>query len=336
MRLYANQLQQHLSQQLLPCYLLVGDEPLQLQEGLDAIRQQAKQAGFLEREFHAVDTAFQWQKLQSDSANLSLFAEKKLIELHIPNGKPGRAGSAMISDFVQNLADDMMLLVRCDQWTAANDKSKWVKTIDQHGVVMRVYQPKTEQMPNWIEQRCRSIGLKVDRDAIALLSMRLEGNLLAAAQELEKLKMRFAEQPINGKQIAGLVADNARFDVFRLTDSLIEGNGLKSIRILRSLQKNDLSPVIIHWALEKETRMLCEFAHLRQHQRNVSTADYRRYGIWQNRQAAIQKCLNQHSLQHFERALTELSKLDQIIKGRHFGNPWQTTEQWLTKFCLHR
>lgn len=329
MRLYANQFQKHLASGLAKCYLLVGDEPLQLQEACDAVKQAAAAQGFTEREAHQVDANFKWHQLQDAAGNMSLFASKRLIDLHMPTGKPGTAGSKALVAFVQSMPADVMLLIRCDEWTANNDKSKWVKTLTDEGAFMRVFQPKAAELPGWIQNRCQQIGLNADRDAVALLAMRLEGNLLAAAQELEKLKMRFADQTITGKDVAGLVADNARFDVFRLTDALIEGHVLKAIRILRSLKKNDLSPVVIHWALEKECRMLCDLASIRAKSHNVSAQDYRRHGIWQNRQAPIQNCLNRLSLPLLEQQLSGLSRIDKQIKGRASGDAWQGMERWL-------
>lgn len=329
MRLYANQFQKHLASGLAKCYLLVGDEPLQLQEACDAVKNKAAAEGFTEREAHQVDGQFKWHQLHDAAGNMSLFASKRLIDLHLPTGKPGTAGSKALVEFVQNMPVDVMLLIRCDEWSANNDKSKWVKTLTDEGAFMRVFQPKANELPAWIQNRCQQIGLNADRDAIALLAMRLEGNLLAAAQELEKLKMRFADQTISGKDVAGLVADNARFDVFRLTDALIEGQVLKAIRILRSLQKNDLSPVVIHWALEKECRMLCDLASIRAQKHNVGPADYRRHGIWQNRQAPIQRFLNQCSMSRLEGQLSALSVIDKQIKGRASGDAWQAMERWL-------
>lgn len=332
MKIYINQLAGQLKQGLSPVYLLVGDEPLQLQEAGDAIKQQALANGFSEKETYLVDNSFQWHELQNSAGNMSLFASKRIIDLHLPSGKPGRSGSAQIVSFIENMPDDVMLVIRCDEWTAANDKTKWVKVIIDQGTFLRVYQPKAAELPQWIKQRCQQIGLQVDHDAIGLLSLRLEGNLLAAAQELEKLKMRYADQAVTGRDVATLVADNARFDVFRLTDSLFENQAGRAIRILRSLQKNDLSAVVVHWALERETRMLCELAFIRQQNRQVSAADYRRLGIWQNRQATIQRTLNQKGLSHWERCLQQLSVIDRMIKGRQQGNPWLQIEQWILGF----
>lgn len=334
MKLYSNQLAAQLKQQLLPVYLLVGDEPLQLQEAGDAIKKTAALKGFTERDSHLVDKSFQWHELQNSAGNMSLFATQRIIELDMPSGKPGTKGSASIVSFIDNMPSDVMLIIRCDEWNASNDKTKWVKTIIEKGAFLRVYQPKAAELPSWISQRCQSIGLKVDRDAIGLLSMRLEGNLLAAAQELEKLKMRYADQVVTGKDVAGLVADNARFDVFRLTDSLMEKHAARAIRILRSLQKNDVPPVVIHWALERETRMLCELAFIRNQHRNVSPADYRRMGIWQSRQSIIQKVLNSQPLSHWEKCLKQLSDIDRMIKGRLMGNEWLSMEKWLVHFSL--
>ena len=332
MKLYSNQLTAQLQQQLLPVYLLVGDEPLQLQEAGDAIKKAAAAQGFSERESHLVDKSFQWHELQNSAGNMSLFATQRLIELHMPSGKPGTKGSSSIIEFVQGIPSDVMLIIRCDEWNASNEKTKWVKTIIEQGAFLRVYQPKAAELPHWIRNRCQAIGLQVDQDAVALLSMRLEGNLLAAAQELEKLKMRYANATVTGRDVAGLVADNARFDVFRLTDALFEKQAARGIRILRSLQKNDVSPVVIHWALERETRMLCELAHIRSERRNVSPADYRRLGIWQSRQAIIQKVLNSQTLSHWEQCLNQLSEIDRMIKGRLAGNVWLTMERWLLMF----
>ncbi|MGJ8664304.1 MAG: DNA polymerase III subunit delta [Marinicella sp.] len=332
MKLYSNQLAAQLKQGLLPVYLLVGDEPLQLQEAGDAIRVAAEQQGFSERERYLVDNSFQWHELQNSAGNMSLFAAQRIIELHMPSGKPGAKGSSSIVSFIENMPTDVMLIIRCDEWNASNEKTKWVKSIIDKGAFLRVYQPKAAELPKWIRQRCQTIGLQVDQDAIGLLSMRLEGNLLAAAQELEKLKMRYSDQMITGQEVAGLVADNARFDVFRLTDSLFENQAARAIRILRSLQKNDLSPVIIHWALERETRMLCELSFIRSQNRNVGPADYRKFGIWQNRQAIIQRNLNQKPRSHWERCLQKLSTIDRMIKGRLPGNPWISIEQWLLEF----
>ena len=136
MRLYANQLGKHLSGDLLNCYLVVGDEPLQLQEACDAIKKKAQSLGFTEREAHQVDKTFKWHQLHDSAGNMSLFASKRLIDLHLPTGKPGTAGSKALVEFVGHMPADVMLLIRCDEWTASNDKSKWVKVLSENGAFL--------------------------------------------------------------------------------------------------------------------------------------------------------------------------------------------------------
>lgn len=332
MRLYANQFQAHINETLASCYLLVGDEPLQKQEAFDAILDKARREGFTERERHLVDAKFQWYDLQNSSANLSLFAEKRILDLHLPTGKPGQKGSKFLTDFVKNLPDDVLLIIRCDEWNMANDKTKWVKTITDEGVFMRVYQPDVNELPKWMANRCRQLKLNIDHEAIGLLAYRLEGNLLAAAQELDKLKMRFGDQRLDIHDLAGLVADNARFDVFRLTDALLAGDSARAIRVNRSLQQNDTSPVIIHWALENLARQLAELAFIREKQGGIKKSDFQKMRIWPKQQATYQRVLNRLTGNDLEQLLQRLSDIDMAIKGRHQDNPWQAIERWLLLF----
>ncbi|HHL32027.1 MAG TPA: DNA polymerase III subunit delta [Oceanospirillales bacterium] len=333
MKIYANQLEALLQSGLQSCYLIVGDEPLQRLEAADAIRNKAKAQGFTEREVLHVDKKFKWETLFSSMGTMSLFAEKKLMELYLPTGKPGAAGSKAIVQFVENTPADICLLIQCEQWTATNDKTKWVKTIEKQGLFMRVYMPKPGEFGQWLRNRCRKIGLRVEADTISLLAMRLEGNLLAANQELEKLKMRFAEQTISAKAVAGLVADSARFDVFRLTDALMENKLARVLRMIRSLKLDNTPIVVIHWSLERQLRQLLFFAYIKSKGQRVSPADYRKQGVWQNQQTAIQAVLNRLSVADLQRLIQGMAQLDRTIKGQAQGNAWLQLEQWAIKFC---
>ncbi len=333
MKIYANQLESQLAQGLGSCYLVVGDEPLQLKEATDAIRQKAMAEGFTEREVIHVDNKFKWEMLFASMGTMSLFAEKKIMELHLPTGKPGTAGSKAIIQFVENLPLDICLLIQCEQWTAANDKTKWVKTIESTGTFMRVYMPKPHEFGHWLRNRCNKIGLNVQSDTIVLLAMRLEGNLLAADQELEKLKMRFADQVITAKDVAGLVADNARFDVFRLTDALLENNLARVLRMLRALKQNNTAIVVIHWAIERQVRMLLHFSAIKSTGQRIGPTDYRKQGIWQSQQAAIQSALNRYNVNKLEELLSGVALLDRVIKGQSSGDAWLMLEQWIVKYC---
>ena len=334
MKIYANQLETQLSQGLQPCYLIVGDEPLQLKEAVDSIRKKAQSEGFTERDVLHVDKKFKWEMLFASMGTMSLFAEKKIMELHLPTGKPGAAGSKAIVQFVENLPLDICLIIQCEQWTAASDKTKWVKTIEKMGTFMRVYMPKPQEFGQWLRNRCNKIGLNVENDTIVLLAIRLEGNLLAANQELEKLKMRFSSQTITARDVAGLVADNARFDVFRLTDALLENNLARVLRMLRALKQNNTAIVVVHWAIERQVRMLLHFSYFKSKGQRIGPADYRKQGIWQNQQAAIQSALNRHTATKLEELLSGIALLDRVIKGQQAtGDAWLMLEQWIVKYC---
>jgi len=332
-KIYQNQLETQLAQGLSNCYLIVGDEPLGVKEACDSIRHKAKSEGFTERETLHVDNKFKWETLFASMGTMSLFAEKKLMELYIPTGKPGVAGSKAITQFVESIPLDICLMIQCEQWTVANEKAKWAKTIINQGTYMRVYLPKGQEFANWLRNRCRLIELNVENDTIALLTLRLEGNLLAAAQELEKLKMRFSNQVITAKDVAGLVADNARFDVFRLTDGLLENNLNRVLRMTRALKQNNTAIVVIHWALERQVRTLLHFAYIKSKGQRIGPADYRSQGIWQNQQALIQSALNRFNAHKLEQLLTGMAQLDRIIKGQAKGDAWLSLEQWIVEFC---
>lgn len=333
MKIYANQLVSELNKGLQSCYLIVGDEPLQIKEATDAIRLKAKNEGFSEREVLHVDKKFKWEMLFASMGTMSLFAEKKIMELHLPTGKPGAAGSKALVQFVENMPSDICLLIQCEEWTAANEKTKWVKTIENTGTFMRVYLPKPHEFGQWLRNRCRNKSLNLDTDAINILAIRLEGNLLAADQELEKLKMRFGSENITAKNVAGLVADSAKFDVFRLTDALLENNLVRVLRMIRALKQNNTPLVVLHWALERQTRVLLSFAYMKSKGQRVTPADYRKQGIWQNQQAAIQGAINRLTAQQLESLLMQMAVLDRIIKGQATGDAWLALEQWLVAFC---
>jgi DNA polymerase-3 subunit delta len=337
-RLSPQQLQTRLATRLDNAYLLAGEEPLQLNECADAIREQAKSSGFTEREVLHADARFDWNRLFASAGTLSLFAEKRLIEVHLPTGKPGTRGAQALTRFLEQLPQDVMLLVMAHQWQAASDKSKWVKAFENAGSFVRIYAPKPEELPAWIRQRCAAVGLRLENDALVQLAARMEGNLLAAAQEIEKLAMRFGEKVVTAPDVASLVADNARFDVFRLTDAVLAGNLYRALRVVRGLRANDLSPVVVHWALERESRTLLKLAMLRR----PRPADYRKLGIWPSRQGLINQALSRLDESRLLKLHAQLAELDRVIKGQtggqdeSLGQPWLAIERWIKDFSLPR
>ena len=233
MKISANQLAPQLKKSLLPCYLVSGDEPLLVGEALDAIRAAAREQGFGSRELFVHSAGFDWSEFSGCGDNLSLFAERRIIELRLPTGKPGIKGSAAIAEFAADVADDVMLLVSAPKLDSKARNAKWVKALESRGGLVQVWPVDLEDLPGWISQRMRQAGMQPDRDAVRLIADRVEGNLLAAQQEVEKLRLLHGEGPISADEVDQAVADSSRYDVYKLVDAAVSGDAPRALRVPR-------------------------------------------------------------------------------------------------------
>jgi DNA polymerase-3 subunit delta len=227
-KIQANQLQSQLQKNLASCYLVTGDEHLLVAEALDSIRGAARQQGFTSRDLHVAVTGFDWSVLRDSTSNLSLFAERRIVELRLPTGKPGRAGSQAIVDLIEQLGPDLMLIVVTPKLDRSGQSSKWVKALDAAGVNLTIWPIGLRELPGWISQRMRSVGLQPDRDAVTMIADRVEGNLLAAGQEIEKLRLLHGEGKVSADDVSSAVANSSRFDVFKLVDAALGGDTKRS------------------------------------------------------------------------------------------------------------
>jgi DNA polymerase-3 subunit delta len=256
LKINVNQLSTHLQKSLAPCYLVTGDEHLLVGEALDAIRAAARKQGFTSRDLHVATTGFDWSQLRDSGANLSLFAEKRIIELRVPTGKPGRAGSQAIADFVDVTDSDLLFIVVAPKLDRNSQSAKWVKALEGKGVSIPVWPIGLRELPGWIAERMRSTGLQPDRDAVKLIADRVEGNLLAAGQEIEKLRLLLGEGKVTADDVGDAVANSSRYDVFKLVDAALGGDAKRALRILSGLRAEGIEPVIVVWALTRELRTL--------------------------------------------------------------------------------
>ena len=236
MKLRPEQLHQHLRNGLSPVYLVTGDEPLQLLEAADDIRRSAREHGYSERQVMEAGTGFDWNSLGQEADALSLFAELRVLDLRIPSGKPGREGGQAICDYLERPADDTLLLVTMPKLDASQQRSKWFRAIENKGAVIQVWPVPAAQMPGWIKNRAQHHGLQLSFDAAQLLAQHTEGNLLAAAQELDKLRLNHGVGNLGVDQVMESVSGHAHFTVFELVDAALAGDATRGIRILRSLQ----------------------------------------------------------------------------------------------------
>jgi DNA polymerase-3 subunit delta len=321
-KIQANQLSSYLKNNLAPCYLVSGDEHLLVEEALDSIRAVARDRGFTQRESHVATQWFDWANLAASSANLSLFAEQRIIELRLPTGKPGRAGSSAIVDLVERLGPELMLIVSTPKLDASAASSKWVKAIDASGIVLPLWPVGVRELPGWIAARMRAAGLEPDRTAAGLIADRVEGNLLAASQEIEKLRLLLGEGPISAEDVANAVADSSRYDVYKLVDAALAGDARRAVRILGGLRAEGVEPVIVFWALGRELRLLAGLSDaVRQHVDLGQAMQKAR--VWRNRQGLVRSCVSRAPEGTFHRLLKAVGQGDAAAKGRLRADPWQ-------------
>lgn len=319
MRLRPEQLAGHLRNPLLPIYVISGDEPLQAGEVADALREAARTQGFAEREVMHAETGFDWGSLSAAADALSLFAERRILDLRIPGGKPGDAGGKVLSAYAQRPPEDNILLISLPRLDKRQQQSKWFKALDAAGAVIQVWPVGPKELPGWISQRMRSRGLESKPEIVRLLADKVEGNMLAAAQEVDKLHLLFGEGAIDAGEVALAVADSSRFDVFELVDTALSGDAGRTVRILDGLYAEGVEPVLILWALAREIRSLAGMAA------GMALGEppdqvMRQNRIWAKRQAAVRSALQRHNAQRWEAFLARAGRVDRTIKGAVPGN----------------
>ncbi|MEW8497909.1 MAG: DNA polymerase III subunit delta, partial [Candidatus Thiodiazotropha taylori] len=290
MRLRNDQLNAQLKRDLAPLYLLSGDEPLQMMEAADQIRQAARQQGFSEREVLDQVSGFDWSALNQAAESLSLFGDRRLLELRLNSAKLGNEGGKALIEYCQRPAEDTVLLITLPKLEKSQMKSKWLQAVDQLGVVIQVWPVEGNRLMPWIEQRLRQAGLVPEAGVVQMLMDRVEGNLLAANQEIEKLLLLQGEGVVTQDQLMQAVADSARFDVFSLLDTLMSGQTAKGLRMLSSLKAEGVAAPVVLWALSREIRSLAEMANELEQGRN-SNQVMAAYRVWDKRKPVVGKAL---------------------------------------------
>lgn len=320
-KLRPEQLTASLSKELAPVYLVSGDEPLLIQETSDSIRAAARKQGFSERELYHVDTSFDWGQLLSAANSLSLFAEKKIIELRMPTGKPGDKGAKILQEYAQSQSPDNILLIVTEKFDGATQKSKWFKAIEDAGQHIQVWPIAAAQLPRWIGQRLQQAGLQADNSAIELLCSRIEGNLLAAAQEIEKLKLLATQSTISYEMMASVVADSARYDVFGLCDKALHGDVRAAVKTLQGLKTEGTEPITILWAITRDLRLLIQISQETSQGKSFDWAA-RQAGVWDKRQPLVQTALRRSKPAQLQQMLRKANGIDKAIKGMRNAEPW--------------
>lgn len=312
MRLKPEQLERTVAKPLAPVWLVAGDEPFQQGESCDLIRRAAQQQGYDDRQLFSADTGIDWHAILSASQSMGLFGGRTLIEIRLGEKRPDKTGSEILQKLLSNPSPDVLLLISSSKLDRRRDvRSKWVTAIDKEGVLIEIWPVESSRLPAWISQRLQKKSLRANDDAIALLSERSEGNLLACAQEIDKLALLYADIEIEPKHVQEAVGNSSRYTVFDLTDALTDST--RALRILDGLREEGAEPPVILWSLTREARMM----------EALVTGNSQSVRLPPQKVATLERHALKLGLPSLGQALSLAAHIDQSIKGMRRGSPWQ-------------
>jgi len=329
MQIRPEQIAQHASQGVAKSYLLTGSEPLILQECADTIRAAARDAGCTERERIDASDKDAWQTLIQSGGAMSLFADRKLIEIQLDSGKPGTEGSKAIQEYLSLDTEDVLLIV-AGKIDKQSQRAKWFTALDQSGVIVTVWPISAREMPDWIARRCQQRGLNADRGAVDLLAERVEGNLLASAQEVKKLSLLKQDTQITAEIVAEVVGESARYNTFGMVDTALAGDSKGALRALRGLRAEGNQPPPVLWTLSREIRTLIDCHALSAKGKSVASS-LNQLGVWRSRLPLMQAAADRHTRDSLDDCLSLLFAADGSAKGFLAGDAWDVLEALVVK-----
>jgi DNA polymerase-3 subunit delta len=336
MRISSEQLAPQLTRELKPLYTVFGDEPLLALEAGDRIRAKARADGYEEREVLTVDAGFKWPQLAMAANSQSLFASRKMLDLRIPNGKPGIEGSAALQAFCGALPADTITLVTLPEIDWRAQKAGWFEALDHAGVMMEAKAVQRKALPQWLAARLKAQGQDADAEALAFIADRVEGNLMAAFQEVQKLALLFPPGPISFEQIREAVLDVARYDVFNLGIAMIEGDAVRLSRMFDGLKGEGAAPPMALWAVAEEIRAIGRVLAGAESGRplNMLWRDAKVWGV--PHQAAMQQNLGRFSTTQVTQGLRHAAAIDRMVKGLAKGDVWDELLHLALRFSRNR
>ncbi len=322
MLLKGEQLAAHLERELRPLYVLYGDDPLLVIEAADAIRAKARRQGYSEREVLTVLPQFDWGALLAAGGNLSLFGDKKLIDLRIPTGKPGKEGSAALQQWCEHLSPDNLLLITLPELDWREEKAAWFTALVNAGVAIKAMAPPLAELPGWIAGRLRRQQQSADLDSLKFIAERVEGNLLAAHQEIQKLGLLYPAGQLDPTQIRDAVLNVARYDIEGLREALLLGDIARLTRTLDGLMQEGEAPPLVLWAMSEEIRALTV---IRSGMDSGRPQDMllKEAKVWGPRQNPVKRALQRLNTASLEAALQHAGRIDRLVKGIGQGNVWE-------------
>jgi DNA polymerase-3 subunit delta len=321
MRLDSSQLKQHLTQNLSRLYVLVGDEPLAQSECLDALRSAARKAGADERTGFIVERNFNWQQISQFGQAMSLFSSQRILEIHIPNGKPGVDGGKALVELAANLIPDTTIIITLPELEREAKNSAWFNALQSASILIELKEVAPGQLPQWLAARLKVQNQSTDTATLAFIAHQVEGNLLAAHQEVQKLGLLYPAGEISAEAVRESVLNVSRYDAFQLGEAVLAGDAERTTRILQGLQDEGETAVAIMNPLMWVLRPLVRIKHAEKNGENLNNAmtSARIYG---ERQHLVKRALSRLSLRQLDAALQKLCDIDKIAKGVMQGDAW--------------
>ena len=321
MKIRAEKFAQHLDQQLLPSYVISGGEPLLVQEAADQVRSIASQRGFSERMVYDVDANFDWNQVHAEVGALSLFSTKKILEIRIANGKPGDKGSRALVDISANTSPDDLLLVVLPKLERSAQNSKWLKALDALGGHVDIWPIGAAQLPKWIQERLRQANIDANQGAVEVLADRVEGNLLAANQEIEKLKLLALDGRVDATVMSAVVADSTRYNLFDAIDKMLAGEAQSVARTLRGLRGEGSQPLPILWAITRELRkLLVASERIARGERAEQALE--QAGVWRKQIPIMRAAVQRLRPAHLRMLVYQAGAVDRGVKGLREAEIW--------------
>lgn len=327
----SEQLARHLEAGLKPLYVVTGDALLLAIEAADSIRSAARKAGYSERETFVVEQYFKWAELRNSVQSLSLFAERKVMDIRIPSGKPGIEGAQALQDHVENMSPDILTLISLPKLDKTSQNSKWYGALQKHAVVIQADDISRNALPSWLAGRLKRQGQSAEPATLEFLADRSEGNLLAAYQEVQKLALLYPASMLSFDQVKDAVMDVARYDISKLSEAMLSGNAERYARILEGLRAEGTATVLVLWAVSEDIRKLGKVLQAMQRGGNISSA-MREARIWGANLNLIEQAARRFKLVQIERAMQQAARLDKTIKGLRTGDVWDELLQLGLRF----
>ena len=332
MTISADDLAPHLKRKLAPLYTVFGDEPLLVIEAADRIRACAREQGYAEREVLIAEQHFDWSRLRLSGVSQSLFATLRILELRVPSGKPGIDGGKALLEFSANLPPDTVTLIEMGEIDWRSRKAAWFLALEAAGTMVEAAAVKRDRLPTWIAGRLRLQQQSADEATLEFIAGKVEGNLLAAFQEVQKLALLFPAGELSFAQVKDAVLDVARFDVFDLGEVVLSGDAARLARTLDGLDGEGVAPPLVLWAMSEEIRIAGRVLAAMENGLPLQQA-LRDLRIWGPRQNLLQRHINRIKPKQVEAALLHAARIDRVSKGLAKGDVWDELLQLGLRFA---